>query len=249
MTENRLLVIMPVYNSENTLEKAIKSILTQSFKKLNLVIVDDASTDGSLEIAKKFLSDPRVSVYKNKINMGAYYSRNFGLYVSKNLEWTHFTTHDADDISFRTRYKHILKVMSVNPRILGAQDTFDRINLATKEVISSKLTMAHAVFKREVFDIIGYFDTVRFGGDWEYWTRLKRVMEHLDKKQLVISINEVMGESFIHDTNLTVLIPENSDKRKTYIARSLKKISRVIFNNAYRYKFDPEPSLTSRVLL
>jgi glycosyltransferase involved in cell wall biosynthesis len=213
MNKKTILVVMPVYNSEATLADAIKSILRQRYKDLHLVIVDDASTDNSLEIAKSFMRDPRVTVYSNKKNMGAYYSRNYGLYAFKDEKWGYFTTHDADDISYSTRYLSMLKLF--NKRVNAVQDTFIRKDLKTKATINTELTMAHAMFDRSVFDNIGYFPDTRFGGDWEHWTRLKEY--NRANGQRTSHISDSMGESYIHDSNLTVVIPIGSEKRKRYM--------------------------------
>jgi len=237
---------MPLYNAEDTVEKAIESILNQTFKNVTLVIVDDASTDNSLELAKQYLKDPRVMIYQNSINMGAYYSRNYGLFAGRDLDWTHFTTHDADDVSFSGRYKAIIKLMDKDVRINGVQDMFDRINTETETVVSSKLTMAHAVFVRSVFENIGYFDLVRFGGDWEHWRRL-RAFNAFDEYGKTSSLDRVNGESYIHDTNLTVLIPENSKRRASYTEKSNKKILRMSGTELLKYDFVPEKGMTKRI--
>jgi glycosyltransferase involved in cell wall biosynthesis len=242
-TKKYLLVVMPLYNAQDTLVQAIESILGQTFKNIKLVIVNDASTDNSLEIAKTYLKDKRVSIYTNKINMGAYYSRNYGLFASKEDEWTHFTTHDADDVSFPDRYKNIIKLMEKNPRVNGVQDIFDRVNLFTGITLSSELTIAHAVFTREVFRDLGYFHNTRFGGDWEHWRRLN-VLNNISESSKTIKLNTINGESFIHDKNLTVLIPENSDRRLKYIKRSEKRIERLAMSRNLRYDFIPEPHTT-----
>lgn len=243
MPSNSLLVVMPLYNAEDTIAKSIESILSQTHKNLNLIIVDDNSTDDSLKIAKEYLADKRVSIYKNKINMGAYYSRNFGLWAGKDLDWAYFTTHDADDISFAHRYKKLIKKLRDNSLANGIQDTFDRIDMDTGRTVKSSMTMAHAVFKREVFDKIGYFDSVRFGADWEHWFRINTLNHRLENGKL-LNEKEVLGESYIHDSNLTVQIPENSKRRRDYIQRATKKINR---RADLYYDFVPEKGYTRKV--
>ncbi|WP_151863428.1 glycosyltransferase family 2 protein, partial [Acinetobacter sp. TUM15512] len=53
---------IPIYNAEDYLEDAIKSVLAQSFKNFELILIDDGSTDNSLAIAKSF-NDPRIRIY------------------------------------------------------------------------------------------------------------------------------------------------------------------------------------------
>lgn len=246
MNKNLILVVMPVYNSEATLGEAIKSILNQTHTNLILAIVDDCSTDTSLEIAKSFLYDSRVRVYKNKENMGAYYSRNLGLYANRDEPWTHFTTHDSDDISYANRYATLLKVVAPK-HITAAQDTFERKDLFTNETIEVSLTMAHALFKRFVFDKIGYFDDVRFGGDWEYWARLRSY--NTRHNLTTTSVNETMGISYIHGQNLTVTIPIGSLKRRRYVQRVNSFLRNVTNDAELFFNFVKTPKVSTEVKL
>ena len=243
MIKQTILVVMPVYNAEKTLERAIRSILRQRHSDIILTIVDDCSTDSSLEIAKSFLSDSRVSVYQNSKNMGAYYSRNFGIYVNKSRHWQYFTTHDADDTSHPRRYITLLKYLKNN--VNGVQDVFARRHLDTNEIIDEQLTMAHALFTKSVFHKIGYFDDVRFGGDWEHWTRLKR-HNALDE-HTTANCRQVLGDSYIHGNNLTVLIPIGSKKRMAYIKQVLRKVSRVSDKKAPYKDFSPDSGITNKI--
>lgn len=227
-----LLVVMPAYNSQATIAMAIESILNQSYKNLRLVIVDDASEDNTLKIAKMYLKDPRVSVYHNKKNLGAYYSRNVGLYMFRNKNWGYFTTHDADDVSFEHRYIKLIRMLR-RPRYSGVQDTFRRVELRSGRDLGAHLTMAHAVFQRHVFDDIGYFHMVRFGADWEHWTRLNS-WNRVNKFKTA-AVTEVLGESFVHEKNLTVQIPINSSARLNYIKKVRQDIrTRNITEDWYR---------------
>lgn len=74
-------VIIPVYNSELYLENCINNVLKQTYKNLQIIFVNDGSTDGSLEICQK-INDDRIEVY-SKENGGASSARNFGLKYRK----------------------------------------------------------------------------------------------------------------------------------------------------------------------
>ena len=76
-------VIVPVYNVEKWLDRCINSILLQSFKNFELLLVNDGSTDNSIEICNNYLkSDERISVF-NKKNGGLSDARNYGLSYAK----------------------------------------------------------------------------------------------------------------------------------------------------------------------
>ena len=93
--------------------------------------------------------------------------------------------------------------------------------------------MAHAVFQRHVFDDIGYFHMVRFGADWEHWTRLNS-WNRVNKFKTA-AVTEVLGESFVHEKNLTVQIPINSSARLNYIKKVRQDIrTRNITEDWYR---------------
>lgn len=215
MDANTILTVMPIYNAEKTLKAAIDSILNQTYTNIHLVLVDDASTDGSLDIAVSYNNDKRVTVIRNTENLGAYYCRNVGLYKFRNQSWGYFTTHDADDVSRPDRFKIMHRYFN-NTRTLGIQDTWERRKLSTKKSISVSLTCAHAMFKREVFNKLGYFDMMRFGADWEHWARLTEYNKL--NNTLTRSIKEIMGNSYVASTNLTEQIPAGSGPREAYIA-------------------------------
>lgn len=87
-------MIVPIYNSASTLSRCVKSILSQSYKNLEVILVNDGSTDGSLEICEKFRQkDARVIVI-NKKNAGVSAARNTGLSIATG-EFIQFV--DADD--------------------------------------------------------------------------------------------------------------------------------------------------------
>lgn len=235
---------MPIYNAEKTLASAIESILNQTYRNFQLVLVDDASTDRSLEIAKSYTYDNRVVVYHNKQNRGAYYSRNIGLYVYHNKPWGFFTTHDSDDISYKDRFKLMVGVLG-SSRTNGVQDTFERKDYKTKRSLSKSLTIAHAMFTRAVFDKMGYFEEVRFGADWEYWARVS--LYNKQNNLTTRAISQQTGESFVHENNLTVQIPLTSRKRQDYIAETRAKHQKMFKDNDIKIDFKMDNQVTEKV--
>ena len=81
---NSVSILVPVYNGEAFLEAAIESALSQSFKDLELIIVDDCSTDGSKEIIERMSErDPRIKFFTNETNQGLFANYNRCLSLAK----------------------------------------------------------------------------------------------------------------------------------------------------------------------
>ena len=76
----KISVIIPVYNKKNFLNRCIESVLNSTFKELEIVCVEDGSTDGSIELLQKIQkNNSNVNVFANAKNQGAAYSRNIGI--------------------------------------------------------------------------------------------------------------------------------------------------------------------------
>ncbi len=97
-------VVMTAYNREPYIAAAIESVLTQTFTDFELLVVDDASTDRTVEIASRYLVDPRVRVIVNERNLGDYPNRNHAATLARG-EFLKY--HDSDDLM----YPHCLEVM------------------------------------------------------------------------------------------------------------------------------------------
>ena len=112
---NQVDIIIPVYNSQKYISKTIKSVLRQSFKNWKLIVIDDASTDRTLEILKKINKKKKIKqkiiILKNKINMGQAFSRNKGLQHSR-AKFVAFL--DSDDFWHKNKLKKQIKFMLSN---------------------------------------------------------------------------------------------------------------------------------------
>ena len=106
----KISVLMSVYNSENTLEDSIKSILNQTFTDFEFLISDDGSTDGSVEILKSYKKiDSRINIYFNKENIGLTKSLNKLL---KHSSSEYIARQDSDDKSFDKRLENQMNVIN-----------------------------------------------------------------------------------------------------------------------------------------
>ncbi|MBB3110557.1 glycosyltransferase involved in cell wall biosynthesis [Paenibacillus phyllosphaerae] len=93
MGECLVSVIVPVYNAEKYLDKCIKSVINQTFTKIEIILVNDGSTDASINICNSYSNDPRVKII-NKKNEGLSAARQSGIDIAAG---TFFCTIDADD--------------------------------------------------------------------------------------------------------------------------------------------------------
>lgn len=105
-------VIIPLYNKENRIYYTIKSVLNQTFKDFELIIVDDGSTDKSAEIVHDFC-DSRIRLIQKK-NGGSSSARNRGVCEAR-FDWIIFL--DADDYMFPDSLEHFSKLVLANPNI------------------------------------------------------------------------------------------------------------------------------------
>jgi len=109
----RISVIMPVYNNAPFLNEAIRSILSQSYRDIEFLIIDDCSTDASLEIILSY-QDERVRVVQNNSKLGIACSLNKGLDLARG---EYIARMDGDDISRASRFERQLSCFDANSNI------------------------------------------------------------------------------------------------------------------------------------
>jgi glycosyltransferase involved in cell wall biosynthesis len=115
METPKISVVMPVYNGERFLEESVNSILNQTFKDFEFIIINDGSTDSTLKILKKFRSkDKRIVLINNNKNVGVSKSLNIGL---ENAKGKYIACFCADDISHPKRFAVEFNYLEKNPLI------------------------------------------------------------------------------------------------------------------------------------
>lgn len=215
-------VIMPAFNSEMTIAHAANSILLQGWRNLELIIIDDASTDSTWEICRQIqASDKRVTILRNPANVGPYVSKNIGLRIAKGR---YITGQDADDWSHPQRLERHINYIKNHPNgVLAGYTGMVRMTLDGEFEAcktgdgyrrgASISAMYCAEFLRSQ---IGYWDTARFGADSELIARAHCI---LNKKYRDYS--DVGMFCLISEGGLTSH-PEHGVSRETGISPSRK---------------------------
>lgn len=136
----KLSIIVPVFNSGAYLKDCLDSLVSESLKDIEIICIDDASTDESLDIlngyAKKY---PQIKVFQNKINMGQGYTRNIGIKASG----TYVGFVDSDDYVSKTMYENMFNAaISYNyPEVISTNITFVKDNSNLNKDIDYKINM------------------------------------------------------------------------------------------------------------
>ena len=197
-------IIMPAYNAQAFLAQAVNSVLTQNYSQLELLVVDDGSTDGTAQ--HPALQDPRIRVLHQE-NAGPAAARNLGLaHACREL----IAFIDADDLWLPGKLSAQVAYLQAHPDaqiVFGGflrwePDTSGRFAapptaspnpnplvlaqpsgwIYTDLLLDSVVHIITAVVRQPVFDIVGNFDTrLTTGSDYDFWLRASR---HFQMHQL-----------------------------------------------------------------
>ncbi len=178
-------IIMPAFNAQATLEHAARSILDQTWRHLELFIVDDASTDCTLSIAHRLAAaDGRVKPLHNSDNVGPYVSKNRALKLAAGA---YLTGHDADDWAHPQRIERQLAAMTQRSNVAASIASMLRITGQgefrefksigrTSFDGAARLASISCLFAMDAFrHRLGHWDQVRFGADSELIERARMV--------------------------------------------------------------------------
>ncbi len=129
-------VIMPCYNTADFLQDAIESILHQSYRNFELVIIDDASTDNSLSMMEELAQrDDRIRIIKNERNRGISFSRNQGII---NSQGKYIALMDADDIAYPDWMETQIDYLEKHDRIDAVTGCFDIIDMENNIIANNQ---------------------------------------------------------------------------------------------------------------
>lgn len=172
-------IIVTTYNSSGYIETALHSILSQSYSNIEVIVVDDASSDHTVEIIETFVkADARVRLIKLSKNVGTYVAKNIALDLA-NGEFV--TCHDSDDWSHPLKIEKQVMVLIKDTKLLASISYWVRIDengkYYTRYVYPlGRLNMSSLMYRKEkVLKMMGYYDSVRTGADSEFYARMTLV--------------------------------------------------------------------------
>lgn len=171
-------VIVPMFNAERTVVAALASLVCQSWRNLEILVVDDKSQDNSFDLVTAFAADhPQVRVLQMDQNSGSYACRNFALrFVTGDF----VTTHDADDWSHPDKIRCQMQALTHSSSAMGVMTDWVRCsanftftqNWRPSETVIHE---SHSSFlcRKEVFERLKGWDEVRVSGDTEFIWRMQ----------------------------------------------------------------------------
>ena len=197
-------VIMSVYNGEKYLNEAIESILNQTYKNIEFIIIDDGSTDGSSDIIRNYLIDHRIKFLKNVTNKGLIYSLNRGIEESNGK---YIVRMDCDDVSHLDRIEKQVNYMEKNSDIVmsgsdvnfifegipffkkkvSSQYDYEKIKVST--MFDSTFSHPTVIIKKEylIKKKLSYEEEYKNAEDYGLWTNIVPYANVSNLKEILLN--------------------------------------------------------------
>jgi len=237
-------VIIPTYNRADFICDAIDSVLAQTYKDYEIIVVDDGSTDNTKEVLKKY--DGKIR-YFYKENMGVSAARNKGIKEAKG-EYIAFL--DSDDIWLTNNLETLInaiitsgvfvvtstvKTIDVHGNILGIKPLLRKgFSIEDKFYNMSYIPPSSVLLRREVFDKAGLFDeAIKAAEDIDMWIRVSANFK-------VVRIDEPLALCRVHSNNL-------SKNEKQTIMGHIQYWKKILRNRKVYYKDVPTYFLRIKV--
>ena len=176
--------VLPTYNGEKYIRESIDSVLAQTYENWELIIVNDASTDGTLEIVKEYVNrDKRIFIISNETNQKLPKSLNIGFAKAKG----EYYTWTSDDNAYKPQaFEKMLNVLKTNPNFDMVHCDMDYIDengkIAQELIVDCSLETLLEVnntigscflYTKAIADKIGGYDESQFlVEDYDYWLRI-----------------------------------------------------------------------------
>lgn len=176
-------IVLPVYNGATFLRDSIESVIAQTYKNWELLILDDCSTDETPEISKEYeAKDSRIHYHRNEKNLKLPGNLNKGFSMAKGeyLTWTsddnRYRPHALETMLTTIKEKEVGLVFA-DYQVIDENDQEIKVmpvqNGSNGRVLSYNVVGACFLYTREVYETVGDYDTGLFlVEDWDYWQRV-----------------------------------------------------------------------------
>ncbi len=193
--ETLVSVIIPTFNSELYVKVAVESVLLQAYRDVEVIVVDDGSTDGTRDVLKEYIDSGEIKYIYQK-NNGPASARNSGI---KNSSGEFIAFLDADDIWLSNKLERQISLFDSSPDVglvysdmefFGAHLRFNRYSEMLKRrmcrgrvykelVLENFIPTSTVIVRRNVLDDVGFFDDSGkyIGEDYDLWLRVARKYE------------------------------------------------------------------------
>ncbi|HEX6848566.1 MAG TPA: glycosyltransferase [Chitinophagaceae bacterium] len=225
-------VILPAYNCEKFIGKAIQSVLQQTLSDFELIIVNDGSTDNTESIIHEF-NDPRIVYQKNRENKGLINSLNTAISMAKGKYTARM---DADDICLLERLSKQKAFLDQNENITAVASTIEFINDREekigiweldrqtitpgqiKKALLRQNCIAHptVVIRSEMIKLLKYKEYQKNIEDYDLWLRL------LNRGLKIAKLEEPLLLYRVHDTSITSLHLKTSNPFFKHLVMKMK---------------------------
>jgi len=240
MYEETISILLPVFNSERYLKETLNSILYNTYNSFELIIVNDGSTDATIDIIKEY-KDKRIFLY-NKINSGLIDSLNFGL---KKCSHNVIMRMDGDDIILPNKIENQLRYFKKSGSILAGTSGYlidsngnkrAPIDLPIEHnyIIKSMLKMSSSFihpsvmfYKDAVLKVGGYDSNFKHAEDFDLFLRLSKIGKISNMSERLIYLRK-------HENNISLLNAEEQIKN-TIISKDIYKHNNDYFINKSTY--------------
>jgi FkbM family methyltransferase len=234
-------VIMTTYNTIDFIDAAVKSILNQSWRNLELILVDDCSTDGTRQCAERYAQiDKRVRVFCFGENRGTYWCKNYGITLAAGIAMTFM---DSDDTCHESRLEEQFAELNKKGRAMVTCNWVRKDlagDLIVMNGVAERVAFISKMIKRRVIDEIGYFDTIRTSADDEFIKRVKlvygtRAYFNIPKvlytglhreNSLTTDPENAINLSASRDSNVPILSPQRAHYGGSYVGWHKELVSK-----------------------
>ena len=229
-------IIVPVYNGARYINRCIASILCQMGQDMELIVVDDASTDGTFELLKReFENDERIILVRSTVNRGAAATRNTGIKLARG-EYIGFC--DADDEWAEGKMKKQIDNFKLHPEtqlvFVGNKTILDNKTDRTEKLAAyakhNKIHLCTALIRKDVFRKIGLLDeSLRIREDTEWLVRA-RCSGCAD-----VYLEEPLYVRHIQDDGLSAGVVMENGRKERVLDAFVRGIRRKTLKDNYRY--------------